>query len=96
MGADCIISGVRPQIAQTIVHLGVDLHDIITKSTLADAFAVGAAAPRAEGGTRGASAQSGAAAEVKGHSEPWSAFRFSAWGGFCWSPSRWTCTTVWR
>jgi rsbT co-antagonist protein RsbR len=40
MGADCIISGVRPQIAQTIVHLGVDLHDIITKATLADAFAV--------------------------------------------------------
>jgi rsbT co-antagonist protein RsbR len=40
MGADCIISGVRPQIAQTIVHLGVDLRDIITKATLADAFAV--------------------------------------------------------
>jgi rsbT co-antagonist protein RsbR len=40
MGADCIISGIRPQIAQTIVHLGVDLHDIITKATLADAFAI--------------------------------------------------------
>jgi rsbT co-antagonist protein RsbR len=40
MGADCIISGVRPQIAQTIVHLGVDLKDIITKATLADAFAL--------------------------------------------------------
>jgi rsbT co-antagonist protein RsbR len=40
MGADCIISGIRPQIAQTIVHLGVDLHDVITKSTLADALAV--------------------------------------------------------
>jgi rsbT co-antagonist protein RsbR len=40
MGADCIISGVRPQIAQTIVHLGVDLRDIVTKATLADAFAV--------------------------------------------------------
>jgi rsbT co-antagonist protein RsbR len=40
MGADCIISGIRPQIAQTIVHLGVDLKDIITKATLADAFAV--------------------------------------------------------
>jgi rsbT co-antagonist protein RsbR len=40
MGADCIISGIRPQIAQTIVHLGVDLTDVITKSTLADAFAV--------------------------------------------------------
>lgn len=40
MGADCIISGIRPQIAQTIVHLGVNLIDVITKSTLADAFAV--------------------------------------------------------
>ncbi|HEU5049827.1 MAG TPA: STAS domain-containing protein [Gemmatimonadales bacterium] len=38
MGADCIISGIRPQIAATIVHLGVDLADIATKATLADAF----------------------------------------------------------
>ena len=40
MGADCIISGIRPQIAQTIVHLGVDLGDVITKATLASAFEV--------------------------------------------------------
>ncbi len=40
MGADCIISGIRPQIAQTIVHLGVDLGTVVTKATLADAFAV--------------------------------------------------------
>jgi rsbT co-antagonist protein RsbR len=40
MGADCIISGVRPQIAQTIVHLGIDLAGVITKSKLADAFAL--------------------------------------------------------
>jgi rsbT co-antagonist protein RsbR len=40
MGADCIISGIRPQIAQTIVHLGVDLQDVITKATLADAFRI--------------------------------------------------------
>ncbi len=40
MGAECIISGIRPQIAQTIVHLGVDLGDVITKATLADAFKV--------------------------------------------------------
>lgn len=40
MGADCIISGIRPQIAQTIVHLGVDLSDVITKATLEDAFKV--------------------------------------------------------
>ena len=38
MGTDCIISGIRPQIAQTIVHLGVDLSDVVTKGTLADAF----------------------------------------------------------
>jgi rsbT co-antagonist protein RsbR len=40
MGSDCIISGIRPQIAQTIVHLGVDLSAVITKATLADAFAI--------------------------------------------------------
>ena len=40
MGADCIISGIRPQIAQTIVHLGVDLGSVITKASLADAFVV--------------------------------------------------------
>jgi rsbT co-antagonist protein RsbR len=55
MGADCIISGIRPQIAQTIVHLGVDLGDVATKSTVADALrialakrglSIGNAAPR--------------------------------------------------
>jgi rsbT co-antagonist protein RsbR len=40
MGADCILSGIRPQIAQTIVHLGVDLGSVVTKATLADAFSV--------------------------------------------------------
>lgn len=40
MGADCIISGVRPQIAQTIVHLGINLMDVTTKATLMDAFAL--------------------------------------------------------
>jgi rsbT co-antagonist protein RsbR len=39
MGADCIISGIRPQIAQTMVHLGVELN-VISKASLADAFAV--------------------------------------------------------
>jgi rsbT co-antagonist protein RsbR len=38
MGADCIISGIRPQIAQTIVHLGIDLGGVSTKATLADAL----------------------------------------------------------
>ena len=40
MGTECIISGIRPQIAQTIVHLGVDLQGVATKATLADAFAL--------------------------------------------------------
>ncbi|WP_027006260.1 STAS domain-containing protein [Conexibacter woesei] len=40
MGADCIVSGIRPQIAQTIVHLGLDLSEVITKSSLADAVVV--------------------------------------------------------
>jgi rsbT co-antagonist protein RsbR len=40
MGADCIISGIRPQIAQTIVHLGVNLSDVTTKASLADAFSI--------------------------------------------------------
>ena len=40
MGAECFISGIRPQIAQTIIHLGVDLSDVTTKATLADAFAI--------------------------------------------------------
>lgn len=38
MGAECIISGIRPEIAQTVVHLGIDLSQIITKSTLASAL----------------------------------------------------------
>ena len=38
MGAECILSGIRPQIAQTIVHLGIDLREIVTKAKLADAF----------------------------------------------------------
>jgi rsbT co-antagonist protein RsbR len=40
MGADCIISGIRPQIAQTIVHLGIDLQGVTTKATLADALSL--------------------------------------------------------
>jgi rsbT co-antagonist protein RsbR len=39
MGADCIISGIRPQIAQTMVHLGVELN-VVSKASLADAFAL--------------------------------------------------------
>jgi len=55
MGADCIISGIRPQIAQTIVHLGVNLSDVTTKASLADAFLVALQRTQAklpEGGLR--------------------------------------------
>lgn len=38
MGAECIISGIRPEIAQTVVHLGIDLSNIVTKATLASAL----------------------------------------------------------
>src|SRR5262249_56814816 len=38
MGADCIISGIRPQIAQTIVALGIEFGDIVTKANLSDAL----------------------------------------------------------
>jgi rsbT co-antagonist protein RsbR len=48
MGAECIISGIRPEIAQTIVHLGIDLSNIITKSTLASALAYSFKAMRLE------------------------------------------------
>ena len=40
MGAECIISGVRPQIAQTIVHFGINLEDVVTKAKLSDALAL--------------------------------------------------------
>ncbi|HEY3587717.1 MAG TPA: STAS domain-containing protein, partial [Myxococcaceae bacterium] len=57
MGADCIISGIRPQIAQTIVHLGVNLGDVVTKSSLAGAFQV-ALARRGDRIVRAADARS--------------------------------------
>jgi rsbT co-antagonist protein RsbR len=41
MGAECVISGIRPQIAQTIVHLGIDLREITTRATLSDALKYG-------------------------------------------------------
>jgi rsbT co-antagonist protein RsbR len=64
MGVDCIISGIRPQIAQTIVHLGVSLGDVITKANLADAFKI-ALAKRgmavANGASKAAAPTNGAA-----------------------------------
>lgn len=57
MGAECIISGIQPSIAQTMVQLGVDLHEVATRATLADAFALalrgqGLQVCNAEGATR--------------------------------------------
>jgi rsbT co-antagonist protein RsbR len=74
MGAECIISGIRPQIAQTIVHLGIDLGDVITKATLADAFRIalartGRVVARVGGPAGGASAP-GTGAGVRGTSAP--------------------------
>jgi rsbT co-antagonist protein RsbR len=62
MGADCIISGIRPQIAQTIVHLGVNLGEVTTKATLADAFMV---ALKRTGKTISRAAQNGQKAPVR-------------------------------
>lgn len=64
MGAECIISGVRPQIAQTIVHLGINLEDVITKAKLSDAFALalkrsGRAVVRTQSASTGANPLSG-------------------------------------
>lgn len=70
MGADCIISGIRPQIAQTIVHLGVELGTVVTKATLADAFAValrrlGLTVTREQGAVRRAPPDDGEAGDQR-------------------------------
>ena len=96
MGAECLISGIRPQIAQTIVHLGVELGDVTTKATLADALAValqrtGQPPPEKLGRRRWLRRQHGRREGLR-----WNAFRFCRWTTSCWSPSRWTCMTNWR
>jgi len=53
MGADCIISGIRPQIAQTIVALGIEFGDIATKASLADALRHVLRLTEAKAGRRG-------------------------------------------
>ena len=70
MGADCIISGMRPQIAQTVVHLGVDLGNVVTKASLADAF--GLALRRLGMGVRRESKARPSSADhaLDGHAEP--------------------------
>ncbi len=81
MGAECIISGVRPQIAQTIVHLGINLEDVITKAKLSDAFAL--ALQRSGRGvfrlSAGAANGSGAAATARAGGLRWNVSRSSAW-----------------
>ena len=67
MGADCIISGIRPQIAQTIVHLGVNLGDVTTKATLADAFKL---ALQRTGKSLGGAASNGAERSVQPGQQP--------------------------
>lgn len=71
MGADCIISGIRPQIAQTIVHLGVNLSDVTTKASLADAFILalkrtGSKLGRQAGGSAADGEEPGAATRSRG------------------------------
>ena len=81
MGAECIISGIRPQIAQTIVHLGVDLQDVVTKATLADAFAI--ALRRLGLGVRSERRRPGANSGARGRPVRglgrWNASRSSRW-----------------
>ena len=72
MGADCIISGIRPQIAQTIVHLGVNLGEVTTKATLADAFQIALrrmGATIQKGGTAHGQRPAGASANGSGAAE---------------------------
>ena len=71
MGAECIISGIRPQIAQTIVHLGVDLGDVTTKASLADALALAFERTGPGGHTRQGSKVSG--------QPSWNTYRSSGW-----------------
>jgi len=86
MGAECLISGVRPQIAQTMVGLGVSFADVITKSTIAGALAI---AFKRRGLGSGLCNHPKSTAH-SGRSGPWSAFPSFEWASSCWSPSRWT------
>ncbi len=88
MGADCIISGIRPQIAQTIVHLGIDLFVGRHQGQPVRRLRPGTEAPRTGGGTRHVRR-----ARNQGL---WTASRFCVWAIVCWSPSRSTCTMSWR
>ena len=80
MGAECIISGVRPQIAQTIVHLGINLEDVITKAKLSDAFALALSAERSQGCSRAFStSQPDQQLVSQSGRSKWNGFLFCAW-----------------
>ena len=87
MGAECIISGIRPQIAQTIVHLGVDLGDVITKASLADALAL---ALEKSGRTVTAHQDQ----KVNGNFS-WNIYPYCGWENSSSCRSRSTCTIAW-
>ena len=83
MGAECIISGIRPQIAQTVVALGIEFGDIPTKATLADALLLALRRPASTSSSAGA-----AGAADGAHPDP------AASATSCWSRSRSTCRTT--
>ncbi len=102
MGADCIISGIRPQIAQTIVHLGVDLGSGDHQGDPRRCVRRRAEAFRAGGG-RGPAAEAARSGRPRaapraraGRALTWSASRSSRWAGACSSRSRSICTIAWR
>ena len=86
MGADCIISGIRPQIAQTIVHLGVDL-EMSSRRQLSPMPCNRAPARQQEVVSTLPREDGGNGVER---------IPILKMGISCWSPSRWTCTTAWR
>src|SRR6476620_9953998 len=77
MGAECIISGIRPEIAQTVVHLGIDLSNIVTKSSLASALKYAFGLLRLEVKT---------IQKKKLPFKIWIGYQFSGWGIFYLSP----------
>ena len=76
-GAECIISGIRSEVAQTVVHLGIDLFSIVTKASLASAlkYAFGLLKMKVKN-----------LKKIKLFCNLWMVFLFSAWGSFYWSP----------
>ena len=99
MGAECIISGVRPQIAQTIVHLGIDLNPGHYQGKVVRRFCALPGKERPGGGASGRKSQTAGPGQYgrrqREGPNKWNVFQYCAWGVFCWSRSRWTCMTAW-